>query len=76
MQATHSRRTAMAAAFKQEAHKLIDTLPESANWDDLAEKARFLAAVERGIEAADRGEFASPERMRAMFAKWGVDAEA
>ena len=41
-----------------------------------AEKARFLAAVERGIEAADRGEFASPERMRAMFAKWGVDAEA
>lgn len=66
----------MAAAFKQEAHKLIDTLPESANWDDLAEKARFLAAVERGIEAADRGEFASPERVRAMFATWGVDAEA
>ncbi len=66
----------MATAFKQEAHKLIDTMPETATWDDLAEKARFLAAVERGIEAADRGEFASPERIRAMFAKWGVDAEA
>ena len=66
----------MAAVFKQEAHKLIDALPESASWDELAEKAKFLAAVERGIEAADRGEFASPERIKAMFAKWGVDAEA
>ena len=66
----------MAAVFKQEAHKLIDALPESASWDELAEKAKFLAAVERGIEAADRGEFASPERINAMFAKWGVDAEA
>lgn len=66
----------MAAVFKQEAHKLIDALPESASWDELAEKAKFLAAVERGIEAADRGEFASPERINAMFAKWGVDAGA
>jgi len=66
----------MTAVFKQEAHKLIDALPESASWDELAEKAKFLAAVERGIEAADRGEFASPERIKAMFAKWGVDAEA
>jgi predicted transcriptional regulator len=66
----------MAAVFKQEAHKLIDALPESASWDELAEKAKFLASVERGIEAADRGEFASPERIKAMFAKWGVDAEA
>ena len=66
----------MAAVFKQEAHKLIDALPESASWDELAEKAKFLAAVERGIEVADRGEFASPERINAMFAKWGVDAEA
>ncbi len=66
----------MAAVFKQEAHKLIDALPESASWDELAEKAKFLAAVERGVEAADRGEFASPERIKAMFAKWGVDAGA
>lgn len=66
----------MAAVFKQEAHRLIDALPESASWDDLAEKARFLAAVERGIAAADRGDFASPERIRALFAQWGVDADA
>lgn len=65
-----------AAAFKQEAHKLIDALPDSASWDDLARKAQFLATVEHGIEAADRGDFASPERIRLMFAKWGVDVEA
>lgn len=66
----------MEPAFKQEAHKLIDTMPETATWSDLAEKARYLAAVDRGIDAADRGEFASPERIRAMFAQWGVDIEA
>lgn len=66
----------MEPAFKQEAHKLIDTMPETATWSDLAEKARYLAAVDRGVEAADRGEFASPKRIRAMFAQWGVDIEA
>lgn len=65
----------MAAVFKQEAHKLIDALPDSATWEDLAEKARYLAAIERGVDAADRGDFADPDRMTAMFAKWGVDIE-
>jgi len=76
MSGSPMRSPVMSSVFKQEAHKLIDTMPETATWHDLAEKARFLAAVERGIEAADRGEFASPERVREMFAKWGVDAEA
>ncbi|HJP98534.1 MAG TPA: hypothetical protein VJ862_08235 [Rhodanobacteraceae bacterium] len=66
----------MAAVFKQEAHKLIDALPEAATWEDLAEKARFLAGVERGIDAANRGNFADPERIKMLFAKWGVDVEA
>ena len=66
----------MAAVFKQAAHKLIDELPETASWDDLAKQARHLAAVERGIEAADRGDFASPDRIKAMFAAWGVDVAA
>ena len=69
------RGSTMSAAFKQEAHRLVDQLPESASWEDLAEKARFLAGVERGIAAADRGEFASPEQIRTMFARWGVDVE-
>jgi hypothetical protein len=65
----------MAKTFKEQAHELIDQLPETADWSDLAEKARYLAAVQRGVDAAGRGDFASPERIREMFAKWGVDAE-
>jgi predicted transcriptional regulator len=74
-----ARRRKMAnmatSEFKEQAHQLVDSLPETADWDDLIEKARYLAAVQRGIEAADRGDFASAERVRAMFAKWGVDVE-
>jgi predicted transcriptional regulator len=66
------------SAVKQQAHKLIDTLPEAASWDDVVrvvDQARFQEAVREGIEAADRGDFASAERVKAMFARWGVDAE-
>lgn len=40
------------------------------------DEARFREAVRAGIEAADRGDLASPDRVKAMFAKWGVDAAA
>ncbi|MDC8015718.1 hypothetical protein [Tahibacter soli] len=66
----------MADPFKQEAHKLIDQLPDDASWSDLAERVRFLAEVEDGVKEADRREFASAEEIRAMFAEWGVDVEA
>jgi len=66
----------MAAVFRQEAHKLVDALPETATWDDLIEQARFHKAIEEGVAAADRGEFASPEDVRRVFRKWGVDAAA
>jgi predicted transcriptional regulator len=66
----------MATAFKKRAHDLVDSLPDNAGWEDLVERARYLAAVERGLEAAEQGEFASPERVRAMFRRWGVDVDA
>lgn len=62
--------------FKQEAHKLIDALPETATWSDLIEQARFHKAVEEGLAAADRGEFASEEEVRRVLRKWGADAAA
>lgn len=62
----------MAATLKQALHNLADQLPETATWDDVLEEVRFRRAVETGIRAADRGEFASPEEIRRTFASWGV----
>jgi predicted transcriptional regulator len=61
--------------LRQELHALAERLPEGAAWADVQEYARFRAAVEAGIAAADRGEFASAEEVRRMFAKWGVEFE-
>ncbi len=33
----------------------------------------FLASVDEGVRAADRGAFAPAGEVRAAFAKWGVD---
>ncbi|MEE8059035.1 MAG: hypothetical protein V3T17_14550 [Pseudomonadales bacterium] len=59
---------------KQALHHLADELPESVTWTDVMEKVRFRQAVECGIQAADRGEFAMPEAVKKAFARWGVDA--
>jgi hypothetical protein len=46
----------MAAVFKQEAHKLVDELPDSASWDDLIYQAALHRAIDRGIAEADEGQ--------------------
>ncbi len=77
MQPTQYRRPAMAAPdLHQQVHQIADQLPAEATWDDVIEQARFRKAVQEGIAAADRGEFASPEEVRRAFRKWGVDVEA
>lgn len=55
------------------------TMGRSRNWllnkalDDILEhQAWFVAEVEKGIEAADKGEFASPEEVTAIFNKYGA----
>ncbi|AOD16389.1 hypothetical protein VB151_17795 [Xanthomonas fragariae] len=67
------------SAIKQEAHALIDTLPETASWQDVVrvvDTARIEAAVLDGIAAADQGALAAPAQVTALFAKWGVDVAA
>ena len=63
-----------ASSLKQELHELADRLPDSATWDDVIEQARLRKAVEEGVAAADRGEFASQEDVRKTFSRWGVRA--
>ena len=63
----------MATSVKEILHDLADELPENATWEDVMEEVRFRRAVEVGIRAADRGEFATPKELRAAFARWNVD---
>jgi predicted transcriptional regulator len=65
-----------ATNLKQEAHKLVDQLPDGATWEDVMYEAYVRQAVQEGIDAADRGEFASEEEVRRRFAKWGVTIES
>ena len=46
----------MAAVFKQEAHKLIDQLPETAGWDELIYEAALHRAIEQGLAEANSGQ--------------------
>jgi len=64
----------MAADLIKQVHEIADQLPTDATWDDVIEQARFRKAVQEGIAAADRDEFASDEDVRRVFRKWGVNA--
>ncbi len=63
----------MATSVKEILHDLADELPENATWEDVMEEVRFRRAVEVGIRAADRADFATPEELRAAFSRWNVD---
>ena len=66
----------MAANLKETLHTLAEQLPENATWDDVLEEVRFRRAVESGIRAADRGEFANANEVREAFSSWGVDVKS
>jgi len=62
--------------LSQQVREIADQLSPDATWDDVIEQARFRKAVQEGIAAADRGEFASGEDVRRVFEKWGVNVDA
>jgi hypothetical protein len=56
-----------AAVFKQEAHKLIDSLPESASWEDLAEQVETILDVEAGLADSAAGRETENAEVRREF---------
>ena len=66
----------MAANLRETLHQLADQLPESATWKDVLYEAYVHQEIEAGLEEARRGEFASDDEVKAVFAKWGVQIEA
>lgn len=55
------------ADFKEEAHRLIDSLPAKATWDDLLYAIYVRMAIEDGIADVDQGRKVSDEEMRKRF---------
>ena len=58
---------------------IATSMGRSRNWllnkaldDILDHQAWFVAEVQKGITAADKGEFASPENVTAIFNKYGA----
>jgi len=57
----------MAAVFKQEAHKLIDDLPDTASWDDLAEQIETIIDIDAGLADSAAGRVTDNAQVRREF---------
>jgi predicted transcriptional regulator len=52
---------------KEEARKLIETIPDSASWDDIMYEFYVRKKIEIGLEAADAGRVVSQEEVEKRF---------
>ncbi|MFC3131078.1 hypothetical protein [Coralloluteibacterium stylophorae] len=57
----------MSAAFKQQAHELIDALPDTATWDDLAERIGTIIDIEAGLVDSTAGRVTDNAEVRREF---------
>lgn len=55
------------AKIREEAQKLLDTLPDEASWDDLMYEIYVRKKIDAGIKAADSGKLTSQEQVRKRF---------
>jgi len=53
--------------IKQEAHRLIEQLPETATWDDLMYEIYVRKAIEAGLADSDAGRTLDVKEVRAKF---------
>ena len=52
---------------KQQAHRLIDQLPDSANWDDIAYALALVSDIEAGLADSDADRVVDTKALRARF---------
>jgi hypothetical protein len=52
---------------KEEAHKLVDRLPDNATWDDLMHDIYVREAIERGLADSRAGRTKSVQEVRAKY---------
>lgn len=59
--------TATAYSLKQEAHALIDRLPDTATWDDVVYEMAVRRSIERGLDDAHAGRLNDIKDVRREF---------
>jgi predicted transcriptional regulator len=57
----------MNVAVKQQAHAIIDTLPDTATWSDLLYAIELRADVDAGIADADAGRVTDVDELRREY---------
>lgn len=55
------------SALKEEAHELVERLPEDATWSDLAYEVEVRQKIEEGLRDLDEGRSISQEEVRERF---------
>ena len=53
--------------IRAEAHRLIDTLPDGATWDDIMYRLYVRQCIEAGVEDADAGRVIEVDEVRRRF---------
>ena len=57
-------------AVKEEAHKLVDQLPDNASWDDLVYRTYVRQKIDAARQAIAEGRFVSHEEAERRLARW------
>lgn len=52
---------------REEAHKLIDALPDGTSWDDIIYQMFVRKKIAKGIEAADQGRAVPHDEVKKLF---------
>jgi predicted transcriptional regulator len=67
MPPTHQAAAMETPSLKKQAHDLIDKLPDSATWDDVAYEIELRASVERGLADSKAGRVMAVEDLMKEF---------
>lgn len=55
---------------KETAIDTIRKLPDSATWDDIEERIRFLAAINKGLDDVKNGRVVAHEDVKESLKQW------
>ena len=56
-----------SASLKEEAHRIVDQLPENASWEDMVYRIYVRQSIEAGIKDAEAGRVESVAEVRRSF---------